>query len=187
MTQTIPLREYPVSGRLTRNNDSRKEAAEPTPTSLPLTVAALPNDDHYELRLKVGSGQNETTYAYFNRQKLKKRLIRVQTEGKCRTTTSGMWFAFPTPTAMNAETSSTTIQILFELISVGTDTDPGLELSFAVGRHAGAEIELTPAQYSDLKGTFITLCRSSLPVEQFDDPIYPGIVDEGGTLKAFTP
>lgn len=45
---------------------------------------------------------------------------------------------------------------------------------------AGAEIELTPAQYIDLTNTFIPICKSSVPAGNLSKQVSPHIVDERG-------
>lgn len=51
MTQTIPLRKYLVTGRVTRDFDTRQEASTRLSNPLPLLLSALPHDDDYDLRL----------------------------------------------------------------------------------------------------------------------------------------
>lgn len=179
------LRTYTVSGRLTRNHDHPREAN--NRESLQFSVAALPHDEEYDIRLKVGTGQSEATYSYFTRTQFKKALVTTQSEEKYKTRTSGFIFDFPSPTAQEAEAASRSPRITFELFSLGITHSDGLKITFGQSQRGGAHIQLTPAQHQDFRESFIRLCGSQTPVDEFSDMIGSATVSEDGTLTENSP
>lgn len=164
----ITLRQYPVSGRITTGNDHPRESATTVEDTVPFTIAALPDDPEYELRLKIGTGQTKEASIYLTEEKFANCLHTLQDETKHTMRTQAFYFGFPTQTAQQAEHKSEITPIKFELLNFGGKSSTGLEIEIEPGLRGGAEIQLTPVQYTDIVQTFRFACESSTPIPEQD-------------------